>query len=230
MAMLNYEISMCNAFDRVVTMTKEDAAFLRSYAHRANIRAIPIGIDVEEFRPRPDDGIEHPIQIVFVGNYRHTPNVEAAEFLLNDIAPSFPEIEFVIAGPHLPERLGKPANATVPGYVADTRCLFHSPNAILAAPLFSGTGQRVKLLEAFAMGVPVITTSLGAAGFPIANRKHALIANNAAEFRSAVAELVASQPLRAQLGREGRQMILQHLTWDRIGAQFMDLVHGSYTS
>jgi glycosyltransferase involved in cell wall biosynthesis len=227
MAMLNYEISMCNAFDRVVTMTNEDAAFLRSYAHRANIRAIPIGIDAEEFRPRPDDGIEHPIQIVFVGNYRHTPNIEAAEFLLNDIAPSFPGIEFVIAGPHLPERLGKPANATVPGYVADTRCLFHSPNAILAAPLFSGTGQRVKLLEAFAMGVPVITTSLGSAGFPIANRKHALIANNAAEFRSAVAELVASQPLRAQLGREGRQMILEHLTWDRIGKRFMDLVHGS---
>ena len=100
----------------------------------------------------------------------------------------------------------------------------------MAAPLFSGTGQRVKLLEAFAMGVPVITTSLGSAGFPIGNRKHALIANNAAEFRSAVAELVASRPLRAQLGREGRQMILEHLTWDRIGTQFMDLVHESDAS
>jgi glycosyltransferase involved in cell wall biosynthesis len=226
MSMLNYEISMCNTFDRVVTMTGEDAAYLRSYAHRANVRAIPIGIDADEFQPWTEDGKEHPVQIVFVGNFRHTPNVEAAEFLLAEVAPFFPQIQFVIAGPHLPSGFGKAANVTFPGYVADTRCLFHSPNAVLAAPLFSGTGQRVKLLEGFAMGVPVITTSLGAAGFPVINRKHALIANNATEFRSAIAELVAAPPLRTQLGREGRQMILQHLTWDRIGTQFMNLVSG----
>jgi len=222
--MLNYEISMCNAFDRVVTMTDEDAAYLRSYASRANIRAIPIGIDAEEFRPPAAAAPEHPIQIVFVGNFRHTPNVEAAEFLVGEIAPFFPQTEFVIAGPHLPATVHKPLNAVFPGYVADTRCLFHSPNAILAAPLFSGTGQRVKLLEAFAMGVPVVTTSLGAAGFPVVNRKHAMIANNATEFRTAVAELRASAELRSGLGREARQMILEHFTWESIGAQFLDLV------
>ncbi len=224
MSMLNYEISMCNAFDRVVTMTDEDAAYLRSYASRANIRAIPIGIDAEEFRPPAAAAPEHPIQIVFVGNFRHTPNVEAAEFLVGEIAPFFPQTEFVIAGPHLPATVHKPLNAVFPGYVADTRCLFHSPNAILAAPLFSGTGQRVKLLEAFAMGVPVVTTSLGAAGFPVVNRKHAMIANNATEFRTAVAELRASAELRSGLGREARQMILEHFTWESIGAQFLDLV------
>src|SRR5437762_540618 len=89
--------------------------------------------------------------------------------------------------------------------------------------LFSGTGQRVKLLEAFAMGVPVITTSLGAAGFPVVNRKHAVIANNAVEFRAAVADLAASLELRSRLGREARRMILEHFTWESIGAHFLDL-------
>src|SRR5947199_10501098 len=64
MSMLNYEISMCNAFDRVVTMTDEDAAYLRSYAHSTNIRAIPIGIDTTEFQPPTDAARDHPIQIV----------------------------------------------------------------------------------------------------------------------------------------------------------------------
>jgi len=224
MSMLNYEISMCNAFDRVVTMTDEDAAYLRSYARSANIRAIPIGIDAEEFQPVPDARPEHPIQIVFVGNFRHTPNVEAAEFLVEEIAPFFPQMEFVIAGPYLPSTVRKPLNAVFPGYIADTRSLFHSPNAFVAAPLFSGTGQRVKLLEAFAIGVPVITTALGAAGFPVVNRKHAVIANNAVEFRAAVAELAASLELRSRLGREARRMILERFTWESIGAQFLDLV------
>src|SRR5262245_26398182 len=74
MAMLNYEISMCNAFDRVVTMTSDDAAYLQSYARRAHIRAIPIGIDADHFRPGPDRTMERSVQIVFVGYFRHTPN------------------------------------------------------------------------------------------------------------------------------------------------------------
>jgi polysaccharide biosynthesis protein PslH len=240
MAMLNYEVSMCNAFDRVVTMTTDDAAYLRSYARRANIRAIPIGIDAEYFQPARDEVQAGEIQVVFVGNFRHSPNVEAAEFLIDEIAPHFPSLNFVIAGSYVPETLHAKRkrdsaqhdsmlkNTSFPGYVYDTRVLFQGPNTIFAAPLFSGTGQRVKLLEAFAMGSPVITTSLGAAGFPITNGRNAIIANTAAEFRAAVSSLVASVDLRSSLGAEGRQLILDKFTWDSIGQQFLDLVaeHG----
>ena len=252
MAMLNYEVSMCNAFDRVVTMTNDDAAYLRSYARRANIRAIPIGIDAEYFQPERDELQGGEIQVVFVGNFRHSPNVEAAQFLIDEVAPHFPNLHFVIAGSYVPETLHAKRkrdsaqhdsakrkrdsaqhdsmlkNTSFPGYVYDTRTLFHGPNTIFAAPLFSGTGQRVKLLEAFAMGSPVITTSLGGAGFPITNGQNAIIANTAAEFRAAVSSLVTSVDLRSRLGAEGRQLILDKFTWDSIGQQFLDLVeeHG----
>jgi polysaccharide biosynthesis protein PslH len=224
MAMLNYEVSMCNAFDRVVTMTNDDAAYLRSYARRANVRAIPIGIDAEYFQSARDELRADEIQVVFVGNFRHSPNVEAAQFLIDEVAPHFPNLHFVIAGSYVPQTLRKLPNTSYPGYIYDTRTLFHGPNTIFAAPLFSGTGQRVKLLEAFAMGSPVITTSLGAAGFPITNGQNAIIANTAAEFRVAMSSLVTSVDLRSRLGTEGRQLILDKFTWDSIGQQFLDLV------
>jgi glycosyltransferase involved in cell wall biosynthesis len=224
MAMLNYEVSMCNAFDRVVTMTNDDAAYLRSYARRANVRAIPIGIDAEYFQSARDELRTDEIQVVFVGNFRHSPNVEAAQFLIDEVAPHFPNLHFVIAGSYVPQTLRKLPNTSYPGYIYDTRTLFHGPNTIFAAPLFSGTGQRVKLLEAFAMGSPVITTSLGAAGFPITCGQNAIIANTAAEFRAAMSSLVTSVDLRSRLGTEGRQLILDKFTWDSIGQQFLDLV------
>jgi glycosyltransferase involved in cell wall biosynthesis len=224
MAMLNYEVSMCNAFDRVVTMTNDDAAYLRSYARRANVRAIPIGIDAEYFQSARDELRADEIQVVFVGNFRHSPNVEAAQFLIDEVAPHFPNLHFVIAGSYVPQTLRKLPNTSYPGYIYDTRTLFHGPNTIFAAPLFSGTGQRVKLLEAFAMGSPVITTSLGAAGFPITCGQNAIIANTAAEFRAAMSSLVTSVDLRSRLGTEGRQLILDKFTWDSIGQQFLDLV------
>ena len=224
MAMLNYEISACNAFDRVVTMTKEDAKYLRSYAYRANIRDIPIGIDPEYFQPAALAPSDRPIEILFIGNFRHTPNVEAASFLLEQIAPHFPKVEFVIAGSYLPNGLRRASNVIFPGYVADTRQLFHGTNTIFAAPLFSGTGQRVKLLEAFAMGSAVITTTVGAAGFPIVNGQQAIIADTAADFRAAVSTLACSPELRAQLGKEARQMIVDKFNWQTIGQQFLDLV------
>ncbi len=224
MAALNYEVSACQKFDRVVTMTKEDADYLRSYTRSANIRHIPIGIDPEYFQPAVEDS-SHPVEVLFMGNFRHTPNVEAAEFLLREIAPHFPDTKFVIAGPHVPATLTRARNAVFPGYVLDTRQLFHAANTIFVAPLFSGTGQRVKLLEAFAMASPVITTSVGALGFPISTGNQAFIAETASDFRSALARMLASAELRVSTGTEGRRMILEQFSWEHLRSEFVDYSH-----
>jgi len=136
---------------------------------------------------------------------------------------------FVIAGSHLPDTFKPLPNVVFPGYVPDTRQLFHSPNTIFAAPLFSGTGQRVKLLEAFAMEAAVITTTVGAAGFPIVSGRQAMIADRPEEFRAAVSQLASSCDLRARFGKEARQMIVGGFTWDTIGAQFSRLIEEAKT-
>ena len=164
--MLKYETRAARRFDRVVAMTPNDAEFIRGCAPRSDVRDIPIGVDSRHYRPSDIDP-NGPLRVVFLGNFRHTPNIEAARFLRDNVAGHFPDLRFEVAGTNLPEGLLDGSTVEATGYRPDTRSLYRRPNTIVAAPLFSGRGQRVKLLEAFSMGMPVVTTSLGAAGFPV---------------------------------------------------------------
>jgi polysaccharide biosynthesis protein PslH len=226
MAVLRYEVLTSRKFDRVVTMTERDADYLRSYSANAHIKAIPIGIDPDEFTPLPEDPTR-PVEVVFLGNFRHTPNVEAGEFLVRQIAPVFPDLQFVIFGANVPENLRTGPNVYLGGYARDTRNVYARPNTIVAAPLFSGTGQRVKLLEAFAMGSAVVTTSTGASGFPITPGIEAMIADNAADFSSRLRELLSSENRRRQMGSKARQMIQRHFSWQGLAPRFLELVERS---
>ena len=94
----------------------------------------------------------------------------------------------------------------------------------MVAPLFSGTGQRVKLLEAFSMGCPVISTSLGASGFPVRAGIEAMIGNNVEEFAVELKVLVSSHEMRRRIGANARQMIERDFSWQRVGAELLELV------
>jgi glycosyltransferase involved in cell wall biosynthesis len=169
------------------------------------------------------------LEVLFVGNFRHDPNREAAEFLVREMAPRFPDLSFVLPGPNAPEHLAACSNIQFPGYIPDIRVLYHRPNTIVVAPLFSGTGQRVKLLEAFAMQCPVVTTSIGAFGFPVRDGNEVLIANNKEEFVKALQRLVISEDLRRDLGQRGREMIMRSFKWERIGEQMIGIVEEAVT-
>jgi glycosyltransferase involved in cell wall biosynthesis len=223
MQILHYEVGQVRKFDRVITMTNQDAEYLKSYAFHASIRSIPIGIDAEEFSPE-DVLPNREVSVVFVGNFFHTPNVDAARFLVDEIAPRFPDVKFVIAGTPVPDGLGYGPNVVLTGYVPDTRALYSGPNTVVLAPLFSGSGQRVKLLEAFSMACPVVTTRIGAMGFAIQDGVHAFLAETPDEFETALQRLIANPGLRRQTGQNARAMILDRFTWSRIGREFLDVV------
>jgi glycosyltransferase involved in cell wall biosynthesis len=225
MQMLRYEVLMSAKFDRVVTMTVQDREYLRSYRPNADIRPIPIGIDPDEFAPSPEEP-SRPLEVLFVGNFRHSPNVEAAEFLLEQMAPRFSGIQFRLPGSYVTDslRIKAGANVSFPGYISDTRVLYRRPNTIVAAPLFSGSGQRVKLLEAFSMACPVITTSVGAFGFPVQHGREALIADTPENFAESIRQLILSEPLRRDLGRNAREMILSGFDWAKIRGDLLKVV------
>lgn len=225
MQMLRFETSMSRRADCVIMMTEHDAEYLRSYLPDQDIRAIPIGIDPDEFTPLPEDAGEH-LEMVFVGNFRHTPNVQAAEFLIDEIAPRFPAIQVTIAGSYVPDTLPAraPANVAFPGYIPDIRTLYRRPNTVAIAPLFSGTGQRVKLLEAFSMACPVVTTTVGAFGFPLRNTIDGFVADTAEEFAAALRELFSSEDLRRRVGQNAREMIIRGFTWAQIGEELLQIV------
>ena len=223
MSMLRYEMKAVSSVDRVVTMTGEDAGYLRSYVPDADIRAIPIGVDSGWYVPNAEDGTR-PLRAVFLGNFRHPPNVVAVRFLLEHVIPHFPDVSFEIVGRGLPDGLLDDSAAVLVAPRPDTRSLYVGPNTIVLAPLFSGTGQRVKLLEAFAMGMPVVTTELGARGFPHTPGADVLIADSAADFRRAVGRLVRSAELRHELGVRARRKIVEELDWGRLEGLFLEVV------
>ena len=223
MQVLNYEVNQVRKFDRIVTMTSEDAAFLSSYAPDANIRPIPIGIDAEEFKPTEPDP-RRPISVVFMGNFYHSPNVEAARFVSRELAPRFPEVRFTIAGSPIPGETSVVPNVELLGHVPDTRTLYDRPNTIVVAPMFSGTGQRVKLLEAFSMACPVVTTRIGAMGFPAESGVNMFLAETVDEYAVALHRLIAEPVLRRRVGDNARAMILDCFTWSRIGREYLDVV------
>jgi glycosyltransferase involved in cell wall biosynthesis len=222
MQILRYEIAQVRRFDRVVTMTNDDAAYFKSYAPEARLRPIPIGIDADEFRP-PDDVSSREVSVLFVGNFRHQPNVEAVEFLRKHVAPRFRDVRFVIVGEPVPEG-SSDGNVEFAGHVPDLRRLYKSSQTIVVAPLFSGTGQRVKLLEAFAMACPVITTKVGAMGFPVQSGHEAFVAETPSQFEHALRRLIAEPELRRCVGQNARRMILDRFTWSRIGGEFLEIV------
>ena len=223
MAMLRYEVRAARRFEHAVVMTREDAEYLRSYAPSAPVIDIPIGIDARRYSPRLGKP-GHPPEILFVGNFRHGPNVEAVHFLGRRLIPILPDVRFVVAGsPVSPEWLNG-TRADFVGHIEDQRTLYKSPDTIVVAPLFSGTGQRVKLLEAFAMAVPVVTTTVGARGFPIEHGRQALIANSDQEFARAIRQLVGSRGLRERIGANARRMILEHFTWEKIEPRLLGLL------
>jgi glycosyltransferase involved in cell wall biosynthesis len=223
MALLNYETSAAKRFDRVVTMTPRDAEYLRSYVPQVDIRMIPIGVDADHYVPsevEPGDSL----RVLFLGNFRHRPNIEAVRFLKDHLMPVFPDIRFQVAGDNLPAGVLHDTEAEVLGYLADTRPLYKRPNTVVVAPLFSGTGQRVKLLEAFAMGVPVVTTSRGASGLAVRHGTDAFIAETPDEFRAALTTLRDSRELRQNVGENARRMVTDRFDWDVLADRFLDVV------
>ena len=229
MQILRYEVSETRKFNRVVAMTAEDAAYLRSYSRGADIRAIPIGIDLEKFQPFTDDA-DRPLEVLFVGNFRHDPNAVAVLFLARQVAPLFPKIRFVFPGYYAPPDLSAGPNVIFPGYIPEIRDAYRRPNTIVMAPLFSGTGQRVKLLEAFAMGCPVVTTKIGGTGFPIRHGEEAILAKTPAEFCDALRALAVSPDYRRRIGECGRRMVVEHFGWERLAEGFLGVVEEASVS
>jgi glycosyltransferase involved in cell wall biosynthesis len=98
------------------------------------------------------------------------------------------------------------------------------------APLFSWTGQRVKMLEAFAMGCPVVTTRIGAMGYPVRNGEEAIFADTPLEFSDALRTLIGSMEFRRQLGERGRRMVTEKFGWNRLAEDFLSVVEEAAVS
>jgi sugar transferase (PEP-CTERM/EpsH1 system associated) len=219
-----YEAQVCRRADRVLAVSEADAAALQRLVPGLDVVVIPNGIDTRVYRPEiPNAKTQIPKEkLVFTGTMDFRPNVDAVLWFAREVLPRIqkevPEVSFVIVGQRPHRRLDvlrdDPA-VTLTGLVEDTRP-YIADAAVYVVPLRMGGGTRFKLLEAMAMGRPVVSTRLGAEGFPVTHGRELLLADTPADFATAVTALVRSRERRAELVRAGRAFVERRYDWRAI--------------
>jgi glycosyltransferase involved in cell wall biosynthesis len=141
------------------------------------------------------------------------------------IKQKLPECTFTIAGqkpPRTVQDLARDPAVRVTGYVKDPRDVA-AKCGVFVVPLRSGSGVRVKILDALAMGLPVVSTSIGAEGLAVKNGEHLLIADDAESFAEAVTTILNNKELAQNLGLRGRELVRQEYSWQVVEKRLLDV-------
>lgn len=217
------ELRTLSRFRRIVAMSAVDAALLADLAPGAEILLAPNGVDTRAFAPRDDGARPREAELLYVGGLHHRPNLDSIRHFLEDILPvmekSVPGVRLTVLGNAngLEEELTAlaPGRAAFPGFVPDARPYYDRCLA-LAVPLRVGGGTRLKILEAMAAGVPVITTSIGAEGLDVTHGETVLLADTPEEFALAANRLLNDPALAANLTRAARTLCETRYDWRSI--------------
>lgn len=182
---------------------------------------VPNGVDLDYFRPADAEDTE-PGAIVFVGLMSYLPNEDAARYFCKEVLPLLsgmnprPRVYLVGRNPSPGvKELHDGEMVIVTGEVADVRP-YVAKAQVVVVPLRFGGGTRLKILEAFAMGKTVVSTSKGAEGIPATAEREILMANSREELATQVRRVLSSESLRTQIGRAAREFVRDRFGWERV--------------
>ncbi len=229
--MLAFEAATLKAFTEVVAVSDRDARALAARYGLAHVSRIDTGVDLDYYPyadPRAELGTPGvPGTIVFAGAMDSRSNIDGIEFLLRDIWPLVlarrPGTRMKIVGRNPPAALVAEAARTqgwsFTGFVDDTRPHLREGD-ISAIPLRVGSGTRLKAFEAMAMGLPVVSTTLGVEGLGLEPGHDYAAADTAGAFADAIVGLLNDQAARRRLAESGRALLEARYSWKVIGRQF----------
>ncbi|HET9495112.1 MAG TPA: glycosyltransferase [Chloroflexia bacterium] len=221
-------------FDGITLTSDRDERLLRRYAPEARTAVIPNGVDTEYFRPGP--GPAEPGSILFFGAINYYPNTEGLLFFLDEVFPrvkrEHPGARLWIVGQQPPPAITERAaeDVIVAGLVDDVRPYLERA-AVVIAPLRIGGGTRLKIVEAMAMGKPVVATRIGAEGLDLAHGEDILLADTADVFAGQVSRVLGDEALARRLGEAARQSAVSRYSWrgaaERLERFYEQLPHPS---
>ncbi len=223
-----YELEVCRESDLVLTVSEEDkATVLGLDPALENVQCVPIGVDTERFA-----GVERKAgsrNILSIGTMHWPPNVDSALYFHREILPLVkaeePDCTFTIAGQRpvaAVQALASDPSVRVLDHFDDEREIA-ADCGVFVVPLRSGSGVRVKILNALAMGLPVVSTSIGAEGIDALSGEHLLIADTPEEFARAVTKVLRDPGLADRLGQNGRALVSKDYSWERIGGRLLGI-------
>lgn len=215
--------------DLTLAVSDEDRETLKDLlgTNKGTIDTLPIGVDTEYFSPasRKQDSKN----LVSIGTMYWPPNIDAMRWFCSEILPKIkagePHTTLTIVGARPTDEvlaLAENPAVTVTGSVPDVRPYGEDCGAFIV-PLRSGSGMRVKILNALAMGLPTVSTTVGAEGIDVRDGEHILLADTAEEFAAATLRLLSEPELSARLAHNGRCLMEARYGWDAIGTQLRRL-------
>ena len=224
-----YERWLGERFDACSVISPRERDVLSGYVRRP-IEVIPNGVDLEYFASR--GGTRRPHRLIFTGNMSYRPNVDAVRHLCAEILPrvrrDVPDVELYIVGmdpaPAV-RRLADEARVVVTGRVDDVRPYFEEA-AVAVAPLRVARGLQNKVLEAMAMGVPVVASPAAHQGISAVAGRDLLVGADPAGFAQGVVTLLRDPGGRERMARAGRAAVEENHCWDRLLDRLETLVVG----
>jgi len=215
-ASLALERAWLPRFSQVLACSDSDAELTRGIAPGAHVVVYPNAIPLTPLPPAGDEEV-----IVFSGNMEYHPNRLAVRFFRHEIWPhlrdQWPSLVWRLIGKN-PDSVRHftfgDSRIEVQGQVDDAvRELARARVAVV--PLLSGSGTRLKVLEAWAAGLPIVSTTIGVEGLPVGDGEHILLADSGVSFANSVSRLLACTSLRSKLGNAGRLLLEKEFTWEK---------------
>jgi glycosyltransferase involved in cell wall biosynthesis len=189
------------------------------------IEVIPNCINLAEYRDVR--GSPQKNTLIFTGSFRYSANHDAMTWFLGEVYPRIqagvPGVRLIITGDHAGLPLPPADNVTLTGFVDDVRPLIAATAASLV-PIRMGGGTRLKILEAMALGTPVVATAKGAEGLEVQHGDHLLIADTPEAFAEVVLRLLGDPALRQRLADNGYQLVRDRYDWAAVMPHFLSLV------
>jgi len=215
----------------VLTVSEDDRRVFATYLPKEKITAVPTGVDLEYFRPVQSGQGSHTL--VFTGAMDWMPNEDAVLYFYSAIFPLIrervPDVKLRVVGRKPTKRLlalrEADAGVEVTGTVDDIRP-YVQDCAAYVVPLRIGGGTRIKIFEAMAMGMTVVSTSIGAEGLPVENKKDILIADTPASFADATVMILTQPDLRRRIGKAGRALVEKQFHWAKVVDVFDEALRG----
>ena len=222
--MAGVERRWCGHIALNVTVSEQDEEVLMRSVPDARICVVPNGVDLDEFRPAPAEGRG----VAFVGGTSPFPNLDALRYFCEDILPHLgraaPDLAVRWIGRASPEQIvayRDQFGIELTGYVDDVRKAMAGA-ACHIVPLRIGGGTRLKILNAWAMGKPVVTTSVGCEGLHALDDDNILIRDDPRAFAAAILAVLQDAGLRKRLVVRGRETVERLYSWEAIGGAMID--------
>jgi glycosyltransferase involved in cell wall biosynthesis len=223
------ESRMLNGASQVVSVSEEDASLMHNRFGVRHAAVIENGVDVEFFSATQRNHVD-PRRILFVGSLDWRPNLDCVNILLDQILPAVtraePRARLSVVGRNPPEslrrRIDAHPNAELHADVPDVRPYLANA-AMLAVPLRIGGGSRLKILEAMAAGVPVVSTSVGCEGLIFQAGRELTVVNDVSEMAAALVRVIRHPEHAWALAQNAKVVVQAHYDWNRLANQLEEV-------